>query len=236
MGVQEIINESTMAPITLKKKLIRLRAIFAYGIEIGWIETNPIARTMFPKDRPKEVVVCTDEQLELIIRELNESKNWEAALCVEFALLTGMRITEIMELSWENIKSRYMIFTGKGSHERIIPFRPFPRILSILGELREKGNERKPFSWRDRSGPSTNLRNAIKSLSQKYGNMNWQGISFHTFRRIAINRWETAGITDKARNKMAGHTKLVEEKYYFTEADIGYLENEFQKIEDVGRN
>ena len=183
---------------------------------------------MYPSKSNRRVVVCTDSHIDLIIKDLCEHNQKIVALMVEFATITGMRIQEILDLEWSSFNSKYIIFTGKGDRQRIFPLKPFPRVNDIINELKIL-SPKKPFDWTRQQLPAGALRDAVRRLEKVYPDMSWT-ITFHVFRKTAINRWRDAGVDIYTRNAIAGHTEDVASKNYLTDVDIEYIEHEFSRV------
>ncbi|GAB1372480.1 hypothetical protein MASR1M45_25420 [Candidatus Kapaibacterium sp.] len=217
-----------LANNTIWKRMQRHSKLFDHAVQLEWMEKNPISKVMIPDYKSKDVVTCTEEQINILINYFNEKERPVMAMMIEFAYITAMRIQELINLEWHDLTENKLIVKGKGQRKRIIPIRSFPRIMEILNLLQSM-NLKKPFYWVSQSAPSLFLREAVKKCALVYPNMNWN-VSFHVIRKTTINRWRNAGLPLEVRNQLAGHTKEVEKGFYLSDPEIGYLENELQKL------
>jgi integrase len=84
-----------------------LSMVFAYAVEQGWREDNPVAATSKRRERDeRELVVFTIEQLQAIARAAvgrkGEPDEMMAALILT-AGMTGLRLGELLELRWRDV-------------------------------------------------------------------------------------------------------------------------------------
>lgn len=220
--VLSIRNDENLSNNTLWKNFQQLKKIFDYGIELDWMEKNPITKSMVPAYQNKKVMVCNEDHIKSIISFFLEKSLKQMALSVEFVYLTAIRIQEMIDLQWSDFRSDYFLIKGKGDIDRIFPLEPFPRVKEIISELKVL-NQGKPFLWLNQQTPAKSLRLACKKL-------NYDKITYHIIRKTAINRWRLIGIDTETRNLMAGHTKEVERSFYLTSPDVKYLEMKLSKI------
>ncbi len=71
--------------------------------EWGWIEDNPVRRVSKPKVPRGRVRFLSTEERERLLAACKESKNSDLYPIVILALSTGMRKSEIMNLTWKDI-------------------------------------------------------------------------------------------------------------------------------------
>lgn len=108
-------------PATINREIACLKRAFnlAYR-EWEWIMENPISKVSMEKENNKrDRWLSYDEELRL----LNASPNWMRDLIV-FALNTGMRLSEILTLTWDQIdlnRKILIIFNSKNGEKRGIP-------------------------------------------------------------------------------------------------------------------
>jgi site-specific recombinase XerD len=108
-------------PATINREIACLKRAFnlAYR-EWEWIRENPISRVSMEKENNKrDRWLSYDEELRL----LNASPDWMRDLIV-FALNTGMRLSEILTLTWDQIdlnRKILIIFNSKNGERRGIP-------------------------------------------------------------------------------------------------------------------
>lgn len=219
-------NSLNVANNTIWKRMQRVRKIFEYGVELEWLEKNPIPKALIPVYEKKGVVISTKEQIHLIIDYFNNTELPIMALMVEFAYETALRIQEIINIEWTDISNNVLNVKGKGGIPRQIPLRSFPRCIAIFNVLKSM-NLPKPFPWQSQQNPARYLRKAASHLKGLYPEMDWE-IGFHIIRKTTINQWRNAGVPVEVRNLISGHSRDVEKGYYLSTPELEYLEKELK--------
>ena len=112
-----------------------LKAAFEKAVEWRYLIENPLKRIKMPKLPQKNVLMITPEDFQAILA--CEADN-ALKLLYEFARGTGMRLAEILNLTWEQVDfsgnvitvMNSELFTTKSKKERIIPMSK--RVCEIL--------------------------------------------------------------------------------------------------------
>lgn len=121
-------------PKTVKRKIASLKALFHYLEYRDIIEKNPFDKIQVafrsPKILPKTIPLHTIESfLSAIYKQIDDAKTEyqknnaiRDAAIIELLFATGMRISELCELSVDNVdmKDRTILIYGKGAKERLI--------------------------------------------------------------------------------------------------------------------
>ena len=102
-----------------------LKAAFNKAVEWGYVNMNYFQKVKLPKRQQVNPVFINSEQLSVISDQL---KNDVVKNIVVFAFYTGMRLDEIINLTWRNVDLEARIitvgdesFTTKGRNQRFIP-------------------------------------------------------------------------------------------------------------------
>lgn len=226
LSIIDAINTSKLAAATLKKRLIRIKRIFNYAIDLEWIEKNPITKSMLPTAAVKEVIVCSNQHLELLIEHFKSNNNTQMVLLIRFLNITAFRIQEALNMTWSDFHENYLLIKGKGSKFRVLPLKSFPELNPLIEEIKTL-NPDKPFLWSHQQTPAKSMRRAMITLAKEHPELTWN-ITFHVLRKTTINYWRNKGVETEVRNMIAGHTKDVEKVYYLTDPDIEYLEKKLE--------
>ena len=222
--------ESTNTDNSEWKRVQRVRKFFQYCIDEGWMDRNPVTKSMIPKYTDPKVDIFTDTEINAILERFRELNNFEMILLIEFALATAMRIQELINMRWEDITDREIFIKGKGDRERIIPLRVklFDRVNLLLAEL-SRMNKEKVFSWKYQQTPTKSFRNAIRHINEDSGNINIdERKTFHYLRKTAINRWKTLGLDIEIRSAFAGNNIAVQVKNYLANPDAEFFEEKLK--------
>lgn len=113
--------EDGVTPATINRELSNLKKAFNLGMkEWEWCERNPVARVSMEKENNKRDRWLSDEEEN---RLLQACAPWLHGL-VTFALHTGMRMGEILELTWRGVdftRRTVIVFRSKNGERRTIP-------------------------------------------------------------------------------------------------------------------
>jgi integrase len=106
---------------TINRELATLKKAFNLALkEWEWIESNPVSRvSMEPEDNKRDRWLTLHEEETL----LKACPYWLREVVV-FALNTGMRLSEILELSWEAVdfsRKTVTVFKSKNKERRTLP-------------------------------------------------------------------------------------------------------------------
>lgn len=197
---------------------------------IGYIKNNPADSCKLPRVEKAEISPLTDEETRAF---LSASKGSPYACFFHVALLTGMRLGELMGLPWDNVDFEaqtilvdrqlmpsnsevkgFHIGPPKGDKSRLIS--PPPDVFSLLQAHRRKqlqqklmvgqywkGNEFGDLVFRNDFGDY--FRNTtIRAAFRRYS----PNHRFHDLRHTAAVNALRAGLNPKAVSDFLGHTSV----------------------------
>ena len=125
------------APATVNRELSAIRKAYNLAVrEWEWCRSNPVSRVSMEKENNKRDRWLSDEEEG---RLLDACTPWLKNL-VLFALCTGMRMGEILELTWRGvdfIRRTVTVFRSKNGERRTIPLNQ-----TVLAVLKEKAKVR----------------------------------------------------------------------------------------------
>jgi len=102
-----------------------LKAAFNQAIDWNYIQENPFIKIKLPKKQKTYPTFINEDQLQMICEKIDNTivKNF-----IQIAFYTGMRLNEIVHLTWDNVdfQNRFIIvgddtFITKGKCQRKIP-------------------------------------------------------------------------------------------------------------------
>lgn len=102
--IQSLINQrykSGLASGTIQLTRVILSNIFKYAVQEDLIVKNPCQNLQIPKKPKKEKMVLTKDQEIIFLREAKLSSSYYPIFYT--ALATGMRVNEILGLTWDDI-------------------------------------------------------------------------------------------------------------------------------------
>jgi len=109
---------------TVARKIASIRAFYKYLYQEELIEYNPIDNIPSPKQDKKLPDFLYEEEVENILRSIKISTpaGYRNRIILELLWVTGMRISELSSLNYENLnleQNEIRVF-GKGAKERIV--------------------------------------------------------------------------------------------------------------------
>jgi integrase len=197
---------------TTNRYVALLKRMFNLAIEEGYMETNPARKVkMFSEaDNLKERILTEEEE-----RRLVESCCDHMRDIVTFALNTGMRLGEILNLKWPNVDMRTgfikVEFTKSGK-TRFVPMNETLR--AMLSRPRKRGEEY-VFTNPDSKDRFKETKRSFKTGCRK---AKIEGLRFHDLRHTFASRLIANGVDVGTVRKLLGHsTLLITQRYIHTD-------------------
>lgn len=212
------INSSKLSNNTLAKRLELLRAFFSWCVDEGYLQNNPIRKSLFPITTKNEVDPFSEEEINLILNYYKDSNN-KMFLLVSLLINSGLRISEAINLTKKNIKSNALWISqdiAKGSRERFIPLKPYPELVQVLNELKALNEEKTLFGITVKYADE-NFRTTCRKLGIKTK-------GFHGLRKYFENKLIDENKPIKAVAEILGHSLPVQYKHYIKRSKIEDLE------------
>jgi len=195
---QERNQEKTLTAATVNRDLSVLRRVLYWGVEEGYLSSNPLGRLRMERERrtKRPVLSVREEQLLLAASPAHLQR---IILC---ALHTGMRRGEILSQRWEDIDFDNRILHVSHSKTPEGEAREIPltgRLYEMLHAIRQ---QRGPVFTYDG--------NAIKIIKTTWASsLRRSGIRhfrFHDLRHTANTRMMLAGVLQEVRREILGHS------------------------------
>lgn len=202
------VAESKYSSNTLNRLYTRIRTIFRFGIEQGWLTVNPVHKDMIPAAIAADPNPYTDKQ----ILDAIEKLNGRAKAFVSFLNATGCRPIEATRLTWNDIHADHcIVWSAKGAtnsaKRRVIPY-------SLCKGTLEAIEMAKGATWSNAElvfGTKTYVK-ASELLNEALGEDVGRGL--YDIRKAVINRWKRLGWPEEVRHAIAGHEKGIAERHY----------------------
>lgn len=190
---------------TASHYLARMRGVLNFGIVEGYLIYNPSKGVRIPAVKVAERVYLTAEEL----RKLKECRTERYAYMENpflFACLTGLRVSDVSKLRWEDVQEGRIIFRQKKTNNlQYLDINP--QAFEYMGERGEglvfphftrTVTDRYLKKWAERAGVSKH-------------------ISFHTARHTFAVLMLSAGVDIYTLSKLLGHKSINTTQVY---ADI----------------
>ena len=101
--VQGFVNGLELSPASVRLAYKVLHMALEKAVELDYISRNPAARCELPRLEPKEIHPLDDQQAAAL---LSAAKGGELEHMVSVALFTGLRLSELLGLTWEAVDFR----------------------------------------------------------------------------------------------------------------------------------
>lgn len=202
------VSESTYSVNTLNRLYTRIRTVFRFGIEQGWLTVNPVHKDMIPTAVTADPTPYADEQIDAALEKLTgRSKAF-----VSFLNATGCRPIEATRLTWEDVHADHcIVWSSKGAttaiRRRVVPYSLCTGTLEAI--TMAKGA---PWSSAERVFGTKTYVKAAEQFNAALGEGVARGL--YDIRKAVINRWKRLGWPEEVRHAIAGHEKDVAERHY----------------------
>ena len=164
---------------SIRLRLAVVRGVFKYAQDLGILWRSPFANVKMPKHEPAGRLLSDDEIAKFLGALPPRIRN----LCV-FALYTGMRRNEVINLTWEEVRQgpdRVELSATRAKNGRKRTIYLHPNAVACLGERKSSGNV---FGV---PGSTLNYR-----VTQAWRNLGIGRIRFHDLRHVFATRYLAA--------------------------------------------
>jgi len=165
---------------------------------------------------PKVVQVFTHEETSALIAYF-ATRDHTFSLLLRFAIETGWRIKEILDLTWSDIDTNELRRIPKDKN-RADPTPMTNALREILADLPKTSD--KVFPWKSTSQSSLlrRLNKAMEELGIPKANRGW-----HTFRKTATNRWLDRSLPIEEVQTLLGHQSITTTRKHYTKVNLERL-------------
>jgi len=201
-----------VTPATINRELAIMKAAFNLAIrEWEWCRDNPVSKVSMEKENNKRDRWLTADDEEKLIKV---SPHWLREV-VLFALHTGMRMGEILSLTWDGVslfRKTVTVFHSKNGERRTIP------INRVVFELPKEKTKVRPIKtnlvfYGKVCTPmdDNNLRRAFRNAVKKAKIENFR---FHDLRHTFATRLIQAGVDIYKVQRLLGHKSPIMTQRY----------------------
>ncbi|MFC1539828.1 tyrosine-type recombinase/integrase, partial [Candidatus Latescibacterota bacterium] len=213
---------------TINREIACLKCILSRAFEWEYIEKNPlIGLKMLKEPEPIERYLTKDEAERLITVSPPYLRD-----IIIFALGTGARKSEMLNLTWEDVvinevfKYGEITVIGKGDKRRTIRMNKTVYNL-VVRKMKEKDSLYVFPSMRTDKN-ITHVKRSFATALKKAGIENFR---FHDLRHTAASWMVQSGVNLYSVQKILGHSSIRTTQRY-AHLSPGYLENEIRKIDN----
>ncbi len=122
-------DDNSLNSVSVQSYIRGLRSFLRWLYDEGYIDVNICDKFKLPKATRKVIDVLSDEEIDKLLAALSGDE-WLTVrnrLIVALMLDSGLRLNEVVTLqrSCVHLADRYLIVTGKGDKQRVVPFGEF---------------------------------------------------------------------------------------------------------------
>ena len=197
-------------PATINRELAAMKKAFNLALkEWEWVRGNPVTKVSMEQENNKRDRWLREEEENTL---LESCPGWLRDLVV-FALNTGMRLSEILELKWSEVDLSRMTVTvlkSKNGEKRTIPLN-----LRVIDMLQEKFNTRgTDLVFPSQAGTMLDKCNVDRAFRSAVGAAKIVDFRFHDLRHTFATRLVQAGKDLYKVQRLLGHkTPAMTQRY-----------------------
>lgn len=186
---------STKKANTIRNHLKAIRALLNYAKTLGFLEENPAMSIKVPPQPKQAPKFLTVPQLRILLSELPpRSRN-----IVYFFAKTGLRRSEGLNLTWEDMKGDHIIVPQTKHPTRAFRIVPIDRkIQALLRKLPRKG---------DRIFQIT-LNQFVDDFQKARKKANLEWVTIHMLRHTYASHLVMNGVGIRTVQELLGHTQV----------------------------
>ncbi|HCY76905.1 MAG TPA: hypothetical protein DHV28_13370 [Ignavibacteriales bacterium] len=220
---EKVYKQKSLQEITIISYLNKLRIIFNYFVKEKYIPENP-----FPAQQIKfkPVVTITDKDLNDILSKLKNA-NREHYKVIMFLLLTGLRVGELIGLTFEeNIDFKEEILKVKNhkkNREDSLPI--YPELMEFIR-----------YEWSEYTGLLFNYKSihSMKFFERFRKREGYEKYSYHTLRKTFITKLINSGMSVYDVMTLARHRNIETTLRHYSRADLRRMGNEISNKTNMG--
>ena len=213
-------------------------SFFDFLCRFHGLQKNPaimVDKVKEPKRLPKVIEQSVFDEFFSFFSRPSELAFLKHSFYVSICLMyyAGLRASEVLSLSWQNIKDRHMRIIGKGNKERIVPI--CDELQSILDEwhCRQQAflNENPSLVVSNEDGSAVSgsfFRRMVKNVLMSCG-CPYELAHPHALRHSFATKMAAMGLSLLSLQKILGHSSLNTTQVYVNLAD-SFASSEFFNI------
>ncbi len=213
--------KSGMKAGTVRQDISAIKDCLKWAVKLRYLAENPAKDV----EKPSLPVKQDDPQRFIPYEEfekLLEASGRDAPI-FEFAVWTGLRVTEVLNLEWPDVRDGFVIVRrGKGRKQRIVPLLKAAR--EALSVAPKNISSKRIFWW---------MPSRYAFLDHLQTRCGWAGIpsyTFHDLRRTFGSYAAMSGVDMEVIAQCMGHTSTIVTKLY-AHLHPNYRRKELEKME-----
>jgi len=217
--IQQLYNELSehSAAGNVRKVHILLNAAYKKAVQLDIIRHNPVDAAEPPSEKRRPIIIFTDRELKEIFRFLSDYHDKRYFFYFRLLNLTGMRPSEALALTWEDVKQDKMTIyihsnlknlPGNviGETKTAAGVREVPVPTDFLQSLLDLKNPQSAFIFSTKTGKPVALHNIDRFWRTQVKRYTHTDKTIYTFRHTFATRLLAAGIPINEVARIMGHS------------------------------
>lgn len=216
--LNQLKRDRNLSKASINRYRSAIMAIFSHAVKSRYINHNPVKNIKRAKERPRTKVL-TYIEIEKLLNACALSSNDELYPVVRIALNTGMRLSEILYLTKQELKGNKIYLPAertKSGYDHVIPLRQdIVHMLNNYIELHDNG---------ERIFKSASIKRSFHTALSK---ASIDGCRFHDLRRTFASHMVENGTPVYIIKSLLGHSSITMTEHYLQVSDekcLDYIE------------
>jgi len=187
------------------------REILEYGVAAG------LKGPKLPSSLPR--ALSYEETEKLLVEGPENGKHYQRdRLILELLYGSGLRVSELIDLNWENIETdqRMIRVLGKGSKERLVPFGLSVKELLEDWSLLSKEGTKGPLFVSEKGAERLTVRTVHRLVQRAALRVGIYGVSPHTLRHCFATHLLERGAPLRVVQELLGHESIAATQRYLS--------------------
>ncbi len=187
------------------------REILEYGVAAGL--KGPKLPLFLPR------ALSFEETEKLLVEGPENGKHYQRdRLILELLYGSGLRVSELIDLNWENIETdqRMIRVLGKGSKERLVPFGQSVKKLLEDWSLLSKEGPKGPLFVSEKGAERLTVRTVHRLVQRAALRVGIYGVSPHTLRHCFATHLLERGAPLRVVQELLGHESIAATQRYLS--------------------
>lgn len=187
------------------------REVLDYGVAAG------LKGPKLPSSLPR--ALSFEETEKLLTEGPENGKHYQRdRLILELLYGSGLRVSELIDLNWENIETdqRMIRVFGKGSKERLVPFGPGAKKLLEDWKLLSKEGTKGPLFLSEKGAERLTVRTVHRLVQRAALRVGIYGVSPHTLRHCFATHLLERGAPLRVVQELLGHESIAATQRYLS--------------------
>ena len=223
-------NNGGLSSSSVKKILLTLSQAYTMAVSAGLLYNNPCKNIVLPKKEPKKAVAFTVDEQERFLSFCTDNTTYQNLFV--FAFNTGMRMGELLALTWDDYDKDNKIITVNKSLSVVRDYsdnddkqktvinstktesgtREIPltkTAINIMSEQFKKYGDKSVFVFCSEKGTPLMKRNIYRAFNNIIEKSEIQSpVTFHSFRHSFATRLLEKGADIKTVSNLLGHRSI----------------------------